>query len=92
MFSVQDVATTLDELCRVLNDDDDRFVDCRAACDLSQKTAKRLPTWGIAPPDVSGLWSWDATRVLFADRNGKFYIEPRDPEAWYPNEKGPVLL
>jgi hypothetical protein len=91
MFNAQNVATTLDELCRVLNDENGRLVDCSVAYDQSPGTAKRLPTWGVAPPDVSGIWSWDATRVLFADRNGKFYIEPRDPEAWYPNEKGPIL-
>jgi hypothetical protein len=78
MLNLPNAIASLDELCRTLNS------KCRSASPLG---AADLPTWGVAPPDTSGLWSWDATRVLLSDRNGNFFIEPRDPEAWYPNDK-----
>jgi hypothetical protein len=76
MLSPPNAIASLDDLCRALNSEAHRLSNAAA-----------LPTWGVAPPDTSGLWSWDATRVLLSDRNGKFFIEPRDPEAWYPNDK-----
>jgi hypothetical protein len=83
MLSLPKAIASLDELCRALNSKP------RGANRIGQASsgAADLPTWGVAPPDTSGLWSWDATRVLLSDRNGNFFIEPRDPEAWYPNEK-----
>jgi hypothetical protein len=83
MLSLPNAIASLDELCRALNSKP------RGASHAGQASsdAADFPRWGVAPPDTSGLWSWDATRVLLSDRNGNFFIEPRDPEAWYPNEK-----
>jgi hypothetical protein len=83
MRSLPKAIASLDELCRALNS------KLRGARRIGQGSshAADLPTWGVAPPDTSGLWSWDATRILLSDRNGHFFIEPRDPEAWYPNDK-----
>jgi hypothetical protein len=85
MLSLTNAMTSLDELCRALNNTPRSPSHAGEGRPLSD--AANLPTWGVAPPDTSGLWSWDATRVLLSDRNGNFFIEPRDPEAWYPNEK-----
>jgi len=91
MYAIEKSISSLDELCRVLNADTVRRTDCRTNGLQSPETAD-LPKFSrIAPPDVTGIWSWDATRVLFADSKGFFYIEPRDPEAWYPNEKDSPL-
>jgi hypothetical protein len=80
MLSAQADISSLDGLCRVLN-------GCQPSLGtLSPET--NLPTFGgVAPPNLAGIWSWDATRVLFSGRDGQFFIEPRDPEIWYPNEK-----
>ena len=77
MLSPPNAIASLDDLCRALNS------KSRSA----SHGGEALPTWGVAPPVTSGLWSWDATRILLSDRNGNFFIEPRDPEAWYPNDK-----
>jgi hypothetical protein len=82
MLSLPNAIASLDELCRALNSKPRGASDIGEAHRLSD-----LPSWGVAPPDTSGLWSWDATRVLLSDRTGNFFIEPRDPEAWYPNDK-----
>jgi hypothetical protein len=77
MLSPPNAIASLDDLCRALNSKSRNV----------SRGGEALPTWGVAPPDTSGLWSWDATRILLSDRNGNFFIEPRDPEAWYPNDK-----
>ncbi len=87
MFKVKDAVTSLEDLCRALNSDTKRRIQCHRV-GMRPLESENFPTFGgLAPPDVSGVWSWDATRMLFADSMGHFYIEPRDPEAWYPNEK-----
>lgn len=84
MLNPSHAIASLDELCRALNS---KPRTASHGGEVRSSDAADLPTWGVAPPDTSGLWSWDATRVLLSDRNGNFFIEPRDPEAWYPNDK-----
>ena len=42
-----------------------------------------LPSFGgVTPSDTIEVWSWDAENVLLYD-NGQYYIEARNPDAWY---------
>jgi len=43
-----------------------------------------LPTFGGEDPRrTDGVWSWDADSVLLYDNGRGYYIEQRDPDAWY---------
>lgn len=78
--------TSLDQLCRALNDGQTPHITSGTLC--PQSPAAGLPTFSsVPPPNLAGIWSWDATRMLLVDSEGRFFIEPRDPEIWYPNEK-----
>lgn len=91
MFRLKNAVTSLDELCRELNVEAARHGDRQTINDRRTGTINFPKFGGVAPPDVSGIWSWDPMRLLLTDGNGNFFIEPRDPEAWYPNEKDTSL-
>ena len=71
-------AKNLQELCEVLNSfESDGELTLDNVVDLPS-----LPTFGgVEPSDTREVWSWDAGNVLLWD--GKYYVEPRDPNAWY---------
>ena len=87
MLNIKADIISLDDLCRTLNSGPASASHIYRSGALSPETA-RFPTFGgVAPPNAAGIWSWDASRVLCAGRDGRFFIEPRDPEIWYPNEQ-----
>ena len=79
MQSKINATKNLTELRNLLNNftppDGQRAEDVIDLCDL--------PTFGgVTPSDTIELWSWDAENVLLY-HNGEYYIEKRDPDAWY---------
>jgi hypothetical protein len=87
MFNLDSLFRTLDDFCRYLNSDEGHDYVRSSVSSRSPREAA-FPTFGGSPPpNLAQVWSWDAARMLFADRDGRFYIEARDPEAWYPNQK-----
>jgi len=72
-------SSNLIELCNILNEYEpaDEYATLDTVVDLPG-----LPTFGgVDPTDTREVWSWDAENVLLFD--GVYYVEKRDPEAWY---------
>jgi len=75
-------AANLQDLCDILNaheitDDGENVETLADVVDLCG-----LPTFGGTPPsNTAEVWSWDSDSVLLF--NNEYYIEKRDPDAWY---------
>lgn len=76
--------TTLDELCSTLNEIESKIAAQNTFALFDSKIDNyvdlaALPTFGgVEPNDTSGIWSWDATRFLYAD--GSIWTVEERPE------------
>lgn len=82
-------ADTVAAYCRVMHHDcadlDQLADDIYAARRLLDADGSGLQTFGgEQPDDTSGVWSWDATRLLVGDGWDEMDIVERAQEAWSP--------